>query len=297
MKRITVSLICAFLCFCYNSNAQKTNNTNDVYGGRSVNPMVHPQISSPSNQSDVFIDHPVFIWTPPPISGGVMVTYSIRLVQVLSGQTPEEALLQNPPLLNLVGLNNTFLTYPPDAPPLENNAQYAWQVAANSGGKSLGAAEIGLFNIKKPDKKRAEEGKLTTTNDNKNKQNTDSTPKPTKNTPNANVAQKPQNKSNTDFDVYPVATEVSDGHFYVTKGIVRFAYINKANDTKLNYSIKCLDKNENLNSLPEVQINHGTNKLEINLQHNGLEENKYYDLEITDSKGHVYKLVYYYINQ
>jgi hypothetical protein len=109
---------------------------------------------------------------------------------------------------------------------------------------------------------------------------------------------KPPPPPPADDIIYPVASKVSDGHFYVTKGIIRFAYENKANDKKLNYVIKRLDKKVNLKSLPDLDIKQGTNKLEVDLRHNtGLQEKEYYDLQITDSKGQVYKLMFYYITE
>jgi hypothetical protein len=79
---------------------------------------------------------------------------------------------------------------------------------------------------------------------------------------------------------------------------MRFAYTNSANDKKLTYVIKDLSKKENLKSLPELTIKPGSNKLEIDLRHNtGLRQKDYYDLQITDSKGQVYKLMFYYITE
>jgi hypothetical protein len=109
---------------------------------------------------------------------------------------------------------------------------------------------------------------------------------------------KPPPPPPTDDIIYPVASKVSDGHFYITKGIMRFAYTNSANDKKLTYVIKDLSKKENLKSLPELTIKPGSNKLEIDLRHNtGLRQKDYYDLQITDSKGQVYKLMFYYITE
>jgi hypothetical protein len=109
---------------------------------------------------------------------------------------------------------------------------------------------------------------------------------------------KPPPPPPADDVIYPVASKVSDGHFYVTKGIIRFAYNNSANDKKLNYVIKRLDKKVNLKSLPDLEVKPGTNKLEIDLRHNaGLKEKEYYDLVITDSKGQVYRVMFYYITQ
>ncbi|HWY99322.1 MAG TPA: hypothetical protein VNY36_09560, partial [Bacteroidia bacterium] len=109
---------------------------------------------------------------------------------------------------------------------------------------------------------------------------------------------KPPPPPPADDIIYPVASKTSDGHFYVTKGIIRFAYVNKANDKKLSYVIRRLAKKKNLESLPELDIKAGANKLEIDLQHNtGLKEKEYYDLQITDSKGQVYKVLFYYIKE
>jgi hypothetical protein len=109
---------------------------------------------------------------------------------------------------------------------------------------------------------------------------------------------KPPPPPPADDIIYPVAAKTSDGHFYVTKGIIRFAYINKANDKKLSYVIRRLAKKKNLESLPELDIKAGANKLEIDLRHNtGLKEKEYYDLQITDSKGQVYKVLFYYITE
>jgi len=109
---------------------------------------------------------------------------------------------------------------------------------------------------------------------------------------------KPPDPPPADDIIYPVAAKTSDGHFYVTKGIIRFAYDNKANDKKLNYVIKRMDKHENLKSLPEIEVKAGMNKLEVDVSHNtGLKEKQYYDLEITDKKGQVYKVMFYYITE
>ncbi|HTA81449.1 MAG TPA: hypothetical protein VK783_00815, partial [Bacteroidia bacterium] len=109
---------------------------------------------------------------------------------------------------------------------------------------------------------------------------------------------KPSPPPPTDDVIYPVATKISDGHFYITKGIFRFVYNNKANDKKLKYVIMRMGKREALKALPEIEIKPGVNELQIDARHNtGMKEKQYYDLEITDSKGQVYKLLYIYITE
>lgn len=299
------------LSFLWISNtAQKAATHSDINSNTTnVNNTIHPQLAYPEDKTTIVATNPVFIWLPPPGSGGTLITYSLRIVKVLNGQTPQEALFQNPGLVNLVGLTNNFLSYPVDAPPLENTCQYAWQVAASSAGKSLGTADIHIFFFEQPnsinDKSDKNASKnLTMANDPLKPDNSESSnsnnngPQQKSESQTANVAQTPNKKQSGDFDLYPVASKVSDGHFYLTNGIIRLAYINKANDKKLTYAIKRLDNNKTLSSLPQLNISPGTNKLAINLQHiEGMEQDKYYDLEITDSKGQVYSLIYYYINQ
>lgn len=153
MKRI-VFLLYIFICLCKNGSAQdngsisnKTSNTNS--NEKTIKSILPPQLSYPANESTIDIQYPVLIWLPPRPLYGMMVTYNLRLVEIQKGQTLAEALLQNPPLLNLSGLNNTFLNYPVDATPLRPNGYYAWQVAANYGGQSLGITDIWSFTLKK----------------------------------------------------------------------------------------------------------------------------------------------------
>ena len=110
---------------------------------------------------------------------------------------------------------------------------------------------------------------------------------------------KPPPPPPTEPIIYPMAIKVSDGHFYVTHGVFRFAYNNKSNDKKLSYIIKPMDKKESFSDLPEVDIKPGTNRLEVDLTHHtGLVENHYYELKIRDGKGQMYKLLFcYLINQ
>lgn len=298
MKRI-VFFTGVLLFLWTSSGAQKASSHNDINSNNAVNTTFRPQLAYPEDKSTIVIPNPVLIWLPPPTSGNTLIVYSIRLVKMENGQTPQEALLQNPPLVNLNGLTNNFLSYPTDAPTLENSTQYAWQVAASSAGKSLGVADVNTFSVvqKNDEKSKPELAPLPTSSKQKSDSNNTKQNKKTTNQT-ANIAQKPNNNSAPNFDVYPVASVVSDGHFYLTSGVIKFAYINKANDKNLTYVIKRLDKNENLSSLPELNISPGTNKLAINLQHNEeMEQGKYYDLEITDSKGKAYKLLYYYVTQ
>jgi hypothetical protein len=142
--------------FCFTSNAQDATNNNSpshITPEKAIKSMLPPQLSYPANESVIDIQYPVLIWIPPRPISGMMVIYSLRLVEIMKGQTLAEALLQNPPLLDLNGLTNTFLNYPVTATPLRVDGHYAWQVAASYAGQSLGVTDIWSFTIKKDNHK------------------------------------------------------------------------------------------------------------------------------------------------
>jgi len=165
-----------------------------------VAPMTPPQLSSPYNTETIDIKNPVLTWIPPrPMEQGIAVNYNLRLVEMQSNQNSSEALLQNPPLLNLNDLTNTYLNYPISAPELKTGSSYAWQVGASYEGYNLGTTDIWTFTVK---------GK----------------------------EQPP-----TDDIIYPFVSKKSDAKFYVSHGIFRFAYNNKANEKALTYRITYTD--------------------------------------------------------
>lgn len=106
---------------------------------------------------------------------------------------------------------------------------------------------------------------------------------------------KPPPPAPADPMIYPVATKVSDAHFYVTHGIFRFAYKNMAGDKTLSYTITRMDNRVKVKSLPVIQVQAGMNEINIDLKKNSdLVIGKYYILEITDKKGRTYKLTFIY---
>jgi len=256
MKRI-ILLLFLFICFSYSSNAQDKNNSGNKSSSNEkvIKSMLPPQLSYPDNESVIDIQYPVLIWIPPVPINGLMVTYNLRLVEILKGQSPAEALLQNPALINLSGLSNTFLSYPMNATPLQADEHYAWQVAASYAGQSLGTTDIWSFSVKN------------------------------------NTAKKDEDME------YPVASKVSKERFYVTHGVFHFVYNNTNNEKTLTYTIKCMDKTvERITGLPEIKLNPGMNKLDVDIQQSGkLKNGTYYNLEIRDKREQVYKLIYYYI--
>jgi hypothetical protein len=110
-----------------------------------------PRLISPQGGSKLKQKHPHFSWTTPaPQPPNVQVRYKIRVVEVLKGQTKEEAMGANVPWFEKGGLTTMSLGYPASARPLEKTKEYAWQIQAidASGfpvGKNQGRSEIWQF--------------------------------------------------------------------------------------------------------------------------------------------------------
>ncbi len=84
---------------------------------------------------------PTFQWTPVSVPPTLGVTYRVRIVERVAGQTPAVALEANLPLLEQEVLGAPLLQYPLDGLPLEVGREYVWQVEALDG--SLGALSPG----------------------------------------------------------------------------------------------------------------------------------------------------------
>jgi hypothetical protein len=104
----------------------------------------------PENKSELEINRPAFSWAPSVIfSRSLSSEYEFSLVQMEEGQSAQEAIVRNRPLVNTRGLRNTIFQYPPDLMPLEYNQNYAWQVKSWIGNTPLNSSEVWQFRIPK----------------------------------------------------------------------------------------------------------------------------------------------------
>ena len=97
-----------------------------------VKPIGPPRLISPRDGDNLQQDPP-FTWTRPP-GGTGRIAYALKLVEVLPGQSNEEALRANRPWFLKQGLNGTSFRYPASARKLEEGKRYAWEVTAELGG-------------------------------------------------------------------------------------------------------------------------------------------------------------------
>lgn len=263
-----------------------------------VQPSMPPFLVSPYNKEQINTTYPILVWHPPAPIDPALVTYSIKLTKLKSGQSYGQALKQNVPLLERSGLLLPQLPYPSMAPPLETKQDYVWQVAAFSGAQSLGITEIWSFSI--GEQSAFKEG---------------------------------EEEEEADDLYFPrIDNFKCDGH-YMTSGIIRFAYDNRSADTALLYEVLIIDTSETtgemdsggaeqdsllldssevtgdpqygmgdstqvIPGIPTVAISYGLNQITMDLtEWTGWMEDQYYQLQITDSKRRNYTLTFQYRQQ
>jgi hypothetical protein len=88
-----------------------------------------PILVAPPDGNAIVTGYPTLQWTPVVVPGRA-VSYLLRVVEVLPGQTPLKAIEADVPVLDTVITSVTALTYPPTALPLETGKTYAWRVQA-----------------------------------------------------------------------------------------------------------------------------------------------------------------------
>ncbi|HWP38445.1 MAG TPA: hypothetical protein VNL18_12915 [Gemmatimonadales bacterium] len=107
-----------------------------------------PSLVAPSDGDTTTMSLPLFAWTPVVTGINAPVTYHLRIVEVLPGQTPLEAINNLPH--EEADLGVTSFLYSPTALALRDGAVYAWQVQALDAagqpfGERQGKSEVWTF--------------------------------------------------------------------------------------------------------------------------------------------------------
>jgi len=89
-----------------------------------------PSLVYPTNNDSISTRFPMFQWTPSVVPHGYNLHYSFRLVEVLPGQTPLQAINANIPQYENKNVLTTSLAYPANALELLRGKKFAWQVQA-----------------------------------------------------------------------------------------------------------------------------------------------------------------------
>ncbi len=116
-----------------------------------------PQLISPKDGATVEDEFPVFSWMPPmPLLTDQIVSYNLKIVEILSGQTPIDAMQSSPSWFEEEGILQTSFRYPISARVFEPGKEYAWQVQTLDSdgtpiGENEGKSEIQYFGSVHPD--------------------------------------------------------------------------------------------------------------------------------------------------
>lgn len=98
-----------------------------------ISPSSPPVLISPSDEEEIYTPLPTFSWFPPsPILYGMSITYDIKIVEVFNGQSAEDAIQVNNPIVLEEDLPSTFFSYNMTHTPLKYDTYYAWQIIANN---------------------------------------------------------------------------------------------------------------------------------------------------------------------
>jgi pimeloyl-ACP methyl ester carboxylesterase len=111
-----------------------------------VRPTGPPRLVSPKNGASLKSPYPLFTWTgvTPRNPKGV---YQLRVVEVLAGQSPEEAMGANPAWFEDSEVTTPRLQYPISAPSLDSGKTYAWRVRLDPSRFHGAASEVWSFSF------------------------------------------------------------------------------------------------------------------------------------------------------
>lgn len=92
-------------------------------------------------------DLPTFSWSFMSNIRTSNIKYKLTLCEMLDGQTKEDALLRNVPILSENGLRTSSFQYPLDIQQLKVNRQYAWAVEAYANDFAVAKSEVWMFTV------------------------------------------------------------------------------------------------------------------------------------------------------
>lgn len=116
-----------------------------------VDPLSPPLLNMPSDEGQVYTDHPQFTWLPPtPTNIFSDLSYALVLVEVLPGQGKADAVEQNIPIYSGGFLRNLYLNYPSSYRSLDTSHLYAWRIVAMNNGQPAAMSDIWTFRVAAP---------------------------------------------------------------------------------------------------------------------------------------------------
>jgi hypothetical protein len=98
-----------------------------------ISPSSPPVLISPADGEEIYTTLPTFSWFPPsPILPGMNIIYDLKIVEVYNGQSAEDAIQVNNPVVHETDNPSTFYAYSMANTPLKYDTYYAWQIIAKN---------------------------------------------------------------------------------------------------------------------------------------------------------------------
>ncbi|MFT3935477.1 MAG: hypothetical protein QM726_17755 [Chitinophagaceae bacterium] len=118
----------------------------------SVQPIIPMSLIYPGDGDKLCNKRPEFNWQPamPLVSS---YRYRILVTEKKDRQLAADAVMNNIPVIQQDNIAGFMLMYPPQAPDLQTDKQYVWQVTAYEGNTKITQSEIWVFSINCDDKK------------------------------------------------------------------------------------------------------------------------------------------------
>ncbi len=112
-----------------------------------VEPMSPPLLNLPADGAIVESLYPQLNWLPPaPLNLFSHLNYDLKLVEVLKGQSPMQAMDRNLPVYS-VNSSSPFSNYPASSRALDTGRLYAWRVVARNNNEFAGQSETWTFRL------------------------------------------------------------------------------------------------------------------------------------------------------
>lgn len=210
-------------------------------------------LNYPSDGAELHTYLPNFSWNSS-VTGDFEYTYNIHITRLDSGQSYQDAILFNPPLVYQQNLSTPNFQYPLSAFPLEDSNKYVWQVETAVNGNISSYSEIWMFYYQSKKK------------------------------------QQPENTKVHDH-AYPNLQRKLNAAFYIFEKTISFKYNNESGDSVLNMQVYPSGTTENIQGLTPIPetLKPFHNYITIPVS-NSFSKSNPYILEVRNSRNELWKM-------
>lgn len=138
--------------FCYRViTVSQKNVLEEMCIETDVEAMSPPMLTYPEDSALLETQYPQFVWLPPaPVTIFPNLKYDLLAVEILPGQTAQEAVQRNMPFYSAAGLTENMHVYQSTFSNLDTGRYYAWQVTSRNGDTYGAKTEVWVFKITHP---------------------------------------------------------------------------------------------------------------------------------------------------